>query len=205
MATLPFWSKSVHDSLIEQIQDNTNTRIKTLSFVLKTPTSFPNPNFESQPGVAWSKSGVELYNEGMPCSSKALSIPSFSTSCFRQSEDNTMRASVFWTMNLPCYENGTVFFGTVVIGKIWGKVFFMISFIPRTKYVFLSFKRVKFPNPPRPKKTRPALYMMRFHDAICSTLNPSWKELQQTPPTRMSRWNLGSMVRINGLFHLFIN
>ena len=52
------------------------------------------------PGVAWSKSGVELYSFGMPCSSKALPMPSTKTSCFRQSDDKTIRASVFWTMNL---------------------------------------------------------------------------------------------------------
>jgi hypothetical protein len=36
----------------------------------------------------------------MPCSSKALPMPSTKTSCFRQSDDKTIRASVFWTMNL---------------------------------------------------------------------------------------------------------
>ena len=111
---------------------------------LKNPIFFghpkPNPTTPQafgrvQPGVAWSKSGVELYNEGMPCSSKALSIPSFSTSCFRQSEDNTMRASVFWTMNLDPSEvwNVTGFFSTLGTCKILRQLFFIIRFVHKTR------------------------------------------------------------------------
>mmetsp|Transcript_52872 Transcript_52872/g.153860 ORF Transcript_52872/g.153860 Transcript_52872/m.153860 type:complete len:212 (+) Transcript_52872:362-997(+) len=48
------------------------------------------------PGVAWSKSGVAPYSGGILYSSSACAMPSCRTSCFRQSEDSTMRAPVFW-------------------------------------------------------------------------------------------------------------